>query len=207
MLVPSQDRDPTRVLGVVVHPRFAGIAGVDRWGLAGRGLWITDLRRFPDAHARVQGLSHALARVMARIHPAHVVVSPGYSTSEATSRLVQAVCSSVSRMNSTLAVRDVHKAVRALVDKGPVGPFPLQRAIVRAFFPELDRFVRGHAKGSVLEENDRERYRRHAWHALALALHELALRHPRSCFALSRCNTGELYSHIASAERRRPTTV
>lgn len=176
-------KDETRVLALVSHQHYPALAVLDRFGLvprrgAGRRLvrthahWSWDLRLAGAHPARADELVARVRKMIARYRPAFVVV--GIPSREgALGRAVRAQLAAILREEGLpLIVRRVATAARVILGDIRQTIRMLARTIHATFFPELDP---SEAHGR------RHRYR---WYVLAVALVELARRHPRSAAAL-----------------------
>jgi hypothetical protein len=192
------DADESSVLALVLHPRYSGNAVIDRWGLVPNGLQSWDLRRHRSAAAMREAVEKRLRRSLRHHRPGLVVLGVS-RRDDARSRALRL---SAERMLRGLRVRFV---VRSVADgrRLLVGRIrgrrrgELTERLTRGFFPEL-AFHQNRSAGG-------ERYRRHGWHALALAILEMARRHPRPAFAMARSEAfeaGTFVEEVARADRR-----
>lgn len=195
MLSPFQAADRTRILALVLHRRYSGLVILDRSGLVSFVTW--NLRRFATDARCVAAVDRFLTRAVRQYRPAQVVLGIPSRDDRSGEKLRRAAMTACARLRTPCVVRDVDSARQLLGPTQTRGLRKLPERIVRGFFPELaDEAALGY---------ERDRYRRGAWHAAALAIRELAERHPRSAFAVAGTDAlamGKLAMSIAEAERR-----
>jgi hypothetical protein len=194
--------DPTRVLAVVSHLRFPSIAVLDRWGLvplrgSGRNprapvaVLGWDLRTWRRRTERVHELLVRIRRALVRFRPALVVLGIAAEEGLFDRELRQRLAALLTELSIPHVVRRIETAWRIMVGEH------LQRAahvlaelLVESVFPQLDSGESG---------SPRRRWR---WYALALALVELARRHPRQAAALLHRDVPHLMHFIQRQELR-----
>jgi len=168
---------PTRVLAVLPAARFTGLAVLDGAGIVSGGFASWNLRSSKTGAERLLVLRRRLAAALARFRPSVVVVGIRKSKSAAATEMCEAV-KQVARARSVPAFeRRVIDSRKVLLGR-PGGNVrnALARQLVRGFFPGLASWRKG---------VNSSRYRCHAFSALALCLHELAVRAPLSAAAIS----------------------
>ena len=168
---------PTRVLAVLPAPRFAGLAVLDGIGIVPGGFASWNLRAAKSDADRTLILRKRLVAALSRFHPTVVVVGIRDCKS-ATATEMREVVQQIALAHGLPVVHRRVVESRKLILGRPGGSVQnaLARQIVRGFFPGLAAWKKG-ANSS--------RYRCHAFSALALCLHELALRAPLSAAAIS----------------------
>jgi hypothetical protein len=168
---------PTRVLAVLPAPRFAGLAVLDGIGIVPGGFASWNLRAAKSDADRTLILRKRLVAALSRFHPTVVVVGIRDCKS-ATATEMREVVQQIALAHGLPVVHRRVVESRKLILGRPGGSVQnaLARQIVRGFFPGLAAWKQG-ANSS--------RYRCHAFSALALCLHELALRVPLSAAAIS----------------------
>jgi RNase H-fold protein (predicted Holliday junction resolvase) len=170
--------DPARVLAVVPTPRYTGFAVVDGWGLAPNGFATWSLQDTKTDQGRTRSLTNRLLRSIRQHQPAVLVLGiPRFD--DAKPRLLREVAANLAAAcDVPVVVHSVADARRLLLGRtrGQV-----QRALAdrltRGFFPEL---------AAVKSNATSERYRCHAFEAVALALHELVHRAPLSAAVVAK---------------------
>ena len=168
---------PTRVLAVLPAPRFTGFAVLDGMGIASAGFASWNLRAAKSDAECLSILRKRLVAALSRFRPTVVVVGiPNWKSAAATE--MQEAVERVSIQHGLPVVRRRVVESRKLLLGRPGGSAKnaLAHQLVRGFFPRLAAWKKG-ANSS--------RYRCHAFSALALCLHELALRAPLSAAAIS----------------------
>lgn len=185
--------DPTRILSIVIHPRYSAHASVDRFGLAEDRPPVWDLRRHRSDEARAERLRHLVRRAVTRWRPAITVIAVAHRDVARCRPLVEAARTAAGG-TGYLAAGDIAQARRLFLgtSRGSCGG-AFKTEIVRGFFPQLSAWRGG--------GGDRLRYRRNRWYAIGLALVELARRFPRAAFALAQADVGRFGEFIARCER------
>ncbi len=185
MPTPHEPADATRVLAVVLHPTYSGLAVIDRWGLVAFVTW--NFYRFRTETELLAALDRALLRALADHRPAYAVVATSRRDDPRARPMLRTARRVLAKAGVPVVIRSVATGRHLLLGriKGD-RPDDLPDRIARGFFPDLARWLRVDAAGRY-EHPDHERahFRRHAWHAVALALDELVRRHPGAAFALA----------------------
>lgn len=168
---------PTRVLAVLPAPRFAGLAVLDGIGIVPGGFASWNLRAAKSDADRTRILRRRLVAALLRFRPTVVVVGIRNCKSAAAAEM-QRMAERVALAHGLPVVnrRVVESRMLLLGRPGGSAQNALARQLVQGFFPGLAAWRKG-ANSS--------RYRCHAFSALALCLHELALRAPLSAAAIS----------------------
>jgi hypothetical protein len=169
--------DPARVLAVVPTPRLAGFAVIDGWGLAPDGFATWSLRVTKTDHGRVRSLTRRLLRSIRQHQPAVLVLGiPRFDVAKSC-MLREVAATLAAACDLPVLVRSVADARRLLLGRtrGQVQR-ALSARLARGFFPEL---------ATVKSNATSERYRCHAFEAVALALCELVDRAPLSAAAIA----------------------
>jgi hypothetical protein len=168
---------PTRVLAVLPATRFAGLAVLDGVGIVPGGFASWNLRAAQSDADRARILRRRLAVALSRFRPTVVVVGVRNCKSDAAAKM-QKVVEEIALAHGLPVVsrRVVESRMLLLGRPGGSVQNALAQQLVRGFFPGLAAWKKG-ANSS--------RYRCHAFSALALGLHELALRAPLSAAAIS----------------------
>jgi hypothetical protein len=168
---------PTRVLAVLPAPRFTGLAVLDGMGIVPDGFASWNLRAAKTSTDRTLVLRKRLDAALSRFHPTVVVIGIRNCKS-ATAMEMREVVERIALAHGLPVVYRLVVEARKLLLGRPGGNAQnaLAQQLVRGFFPGLTAWKNG-ANSS--------RYRCHAFSALALALHELALRAPLSAAAIS----------------------
>lgn len=176
--------DATRILTFVSHLRFPVLVGLDRWGLVpirGHGgrdpghsvlfrCW--DARHWGRAVERTEHLLGELRSALRRYRPALVVLGIPVHESRLGRSLRERVTTFLRDLSIPYVIRRVESLWPILFGR------PVRRVIqtlakeLAAIFPRLD------------PKRSPRRNHRLRWYALALALIELARRHPRQAMAL-----------------------
>jgi hypothetical protein len=169
--------EPTRVLAVLPVPRFTGLAVVDGTGIVPGGFLSWNLRASKTGAERLVVLRKKLLDVLSRFRPTVVVIGIRDCKSVAATEMREAVQQIALAHGLAVVHRRVVESRRLLLGR-PGGDVKnaLARELVRGFFPGLATWKKG---------SNSSRYRCHAFSALALCLHELALRAPLSAAAIS----------------------
>jgi hypothetical protein len=169
--------EPTRVLAVLPAPRFTGLAVLDGTGIVPGGFVSWNLRAAQNDAERILILRKRIGAALSRFRPTVVVVAIRNCKSAAAAEMRDAVEQIALVHGIPVVCRFVVEARKLLLGRpGGSAQNALARQLVRGFFPGLAAWKNG-ANSS--------RYRCHAFSALALALHELALRAPLSAAAIS----------------------
>jgi hypothetical protein len=168
---------PTRVLAILPALRFTGLAVLDGTGIVPGGFVSWNLRAAQSDAERILILRKRLAAALSRFHPTVVVVAIRNCKSAAAAEMRETV-KQIALAHSIPVVYRLVVEARNLLLGHPGGSVQndLPQQLVRGFFPRLAAWKKG-ANSS--------RYRCHAFSALAIALHELALRTPLSAAAIS----------------------
>ena len=168
---------PTRVLAVLPAPRFTGVAVLDGTGIVPGGFASWNLRSSRTSADRTSVLRKRLVAAISRFRPTVVVVGTPTCQPAAAREMREAVQQIALARGLPVVERLVVESRKLLLGRpGGSAQDALARQLIRGFFPALSAWKKG-ANSS--------RYRRHAFSALALALHELALRAPLSAAAIS----------------------
>lgn len=168
---------PTRVLAVLPAPRFTGLAVLDGTAIVPGGFASWNLRGAKSDGERILILRKRLVAALSRFHPSVVVVGIRNCKSVASAEMQEAVKQIALAHGLPVVCRlVVESRILLLGRSGGSAKNALAQQLVRGFFPGLAAWKNG-ANSS--------RYRCHAFSALALALHELALRAPLSAAAIS----------------------
>jgi hypothetical protein len=195
---PVRPADPTRVLSLVLNLNNSGHVAIDRWGLVEKSFRVLDLHHVP-APERPHALVRLVRLSIATLRPALVVLgtSPGVGPTQ--SQLIQAVRRFLRGRKVRSIVRPVETVPPALLEPEDAQVRgALSQRLVEGFFPELSC----HVVTGPERHAEREVYWRRAWHALGLALYEMAQHYPRQAFALSRAKVGQYYRLLARRELR-----
>ena len=173
------------MLALVLAPRYAGCAVVDGFGLAPGSPESWDLRWYPDDAARAVAVRDRVGRAVVLHKPTIAVLGVPSAAGSRCELLRRAAEDVLVAHRVVVAERHVTPARRLITGPwhGKRSP-TLASAIIQGFFPELARF----RPGSI------DRYRRHTWNAIALAIHELVLCAPRSAFAMARTEAFDIPS-------------
>jgi hypothetical protein len=177
MLTCHASARPTCVLAVLPAPRFTGLAVLDAMGIVPGGFASWNLRSAKNSTNRNLILSKRFDAVLSRFRPTVVVVGIPNCKSTVGAEMREAVqCIAFAHALPVVHRRVVESRKLLLGRPGGNARNALAQQLVRGFFPGLAAWKKG-ANSS--------RYRGHAFSALALALHELALRAPLSAAAIS----------------------
>lgn len=193
-----------RIQALLLHPRFAGHATLERWGLVPGAFGTWDLRRAHTPSDRVVLLARLVSEAVRRERPTVSILGLPRRDNERCRRLRRAAKAVLGRLGVPTIEVSVAVGVRLLVGRG-IGRVrgELGESIVEKFFPELRPCLTSRSgRRETDREHARRRYYANAWHAAALAIHHLVQTHPRTAFALSRGDTGHLCREIAAAEAR-----
>lgn len=187
---------PTRVLAVLPAPRFTGLAVLDGMGIVPGGFASWNLRSARNSTDRILVLRKRLDVALSRFRPTVVVVGIPNSRSATGAGMREAARQIALARDLPVVCRFVVES-RKLLLGWPRGNAQnaLARQLVRGFFPGLAAWKKG---------VNSSRYRCHAFSALALALHELALRAPLSAAAISNAeglNMSEWNAFLAEQAR------
>jgi len=189
--------DPARVLAVVPTPRLAGFAVIDGSGLAPKGFATWSLRVTKSDHGRFHSLTRRLLRSIRQYQPAVLVLGiPRFDVAK--SRMLREVAATVATAcDLPVLVRSVANARRLLLGRtrGQVRR-ALADCLTRGFFPELAK---------VKSDATSERYRCHAFEAVALGLCELVDRAPLSAATVAKIEAlgiGNFNDALAESARR-----
>jgi hypothetical protein len=188
---------PSRVLALVVAPRFSGAAVVDGFGLADFASWNHNAHLTLDEKARA--LAERAAR-LARLHRPGRIVLGIPLREDYRGRLMRAeVRRSLGRFGVAFSERPVAEARRLVLGRTRGrGANALHAVVVRGFFPELaDRVRRTREAGA---------YWRHAFDATAVAVEELVEIAPRAAAALAQPEAfaSDAFAHaIAASDARK----
>jgi hypothetical protein len=189
--------DPARVLAVVPTPRLAGFAVIDGSGLAPKGFATWSLRVTKTDHGRFHSLTRRLLRSIRQYQPAVLVLGiPRFDVAK--SRMLREVAANVATAcDLPVIVRSVADARRLLLGRtrGQV-QHALADRLTRGFFPEL---------ANVKSDATSERYRCHAFEAVALALCELVDRLPLAAATVAKIEAlgmGNFNAALAESARR-----
>jgi hypothetical protein len=168
---------PTRVLAVLPAPRFTGVAVLDGMGIVSGGFASWNLRAAKTSTDRTMVLRERFVAVLSRFRPTVVVVGIRDTKSAAAAEMRKTLEGIALAHGLPVVYRRVVESRKLLLGR-PGGNVQnaLARQLVRGFFPGLAAWKNG-ANSS--------RYRCHAFSALALCLHEFALRAPLSAAAMS----------------------
>lgn len=170
--------DPARVLAVVPTPRFAGFAVIDSRGLAPNGFATWSLRITKTDEGRFRSFTRRILRSIRQYQPAVLVLGiPRFDSAK--SRMLREVAASLaSTCDVPVLVQPVADARRLLLGRNR-GQFQCALAdrLTRGFFPEL---------ATVRSDATSERYRCHAFEAVALGLCELVDRAPLAAAAVAK---------------------
>ena len=168
---------PTRVLAVLPAPRFTGLAVVDGTGIVPGGFASWNLRAAKSEAERILILRKRLVSTLSRFRPTVVVVGIRNCMSATSAEMREVVEQIALAHGLPVVFRRVVESRRLLLGRpGGDARNALARQVVCGFFPGLAAWRKG---------GNSSRYRCHAFSALALALHELALRAPLSAAAIS----------------------
>lgn len=179
----------TRVLGLVLSPRFCGEIVLDGFGIAPAPMTRKEarklhrptsfrsisLRRARDDRSRDILIQRLLARTLRQHAPTFAVVGLTERAPPGTERLRDAARQFLAKSGIPvveMSLSDVREHLLGRI-RGPT-PRALPDVLVSDFFPDLSRCIGAH----------HERYERHAWNALGLALVGLARHQPLSAAAL-----------------------
>jgi hypothetical protein len=158
-------------------PRFTGLAVVDEMGIVPDGFVSLNLRAAKSDEERILILRKRFVAALSRFRPTVVVVGLPTCKSVTGAKMRSVVNQIAVARRLPVVHRPVVESRKLLL--GRVGgnmQNALARHLIRGFFPGLVAWKRG---------TNSSRYRCHAFAALALCLHELALRAPLSAAALS----------------------
>jgi hypothetical protein len=180
MFVRTPPEDPARVLVIVATSQFSGHAVVDGWGLAPGSFATWDLISFATNETRTRSFKRHLIRSLHRYRPAVLVLGvPRFDGPIA--RVLREEATQVATAIGMLIVERPVAAGRHLLLGCLRGSNDdaLADRITSGFFPELACFRNG-------KQTIQRKYRRHAFEAVALALHELVTRAPLSAAAVAK---------------------
>ena len=172
--------------------RHAGIAALDRWGLAINGFRCVDVRQLRRRLALDVAVAHFVRAVVDQYRPALVLIAHAGGESSPDPMTLITARRACRFFKVPVAERRVRDAEELFGGCSTGHRRALTHRLCDGFFPEL--------RGYITHDYERSRYYRHAWQALALALRELVERHPRAAFALARRDVGNLGPSIARAE-------
>jgi hypothetical protein len=168
---------PTRVLTVLPTQRFTGLAVLDGAGIVPGGFASWNLRAAKSKADRILILRKRFASALSRFHPTVVVLGIPSHSSASSMEMWEAVQSIALAHGLPVVHRRVVESRRLLLGRaGGSTKNALPERLVRGFFPSLASWNKG---------VNSSRYRCHAFSALALSLHELALRAPLFAAAIS----------------------
>lgn len=168
--------EPSRVLALVVAPRFSGAAVVDGFGLADFRSW--NLKGHLTLDEKARALAARAARLVRLHRPGRIVLGVPLREDSRGGLMRAEVRRALSRFGVALSERPVAEARRLVIGRARgSGANALHSAVVRGFFPELaDRVRRTREAGA---------YWRHAFDACAVAVEELVGVAPRAAAALA----------------------
>jgi hypothetical protein len=168
---------PTRVLAVLPAPRFTGVAALDGMGIVPGGFASWNLRSAKSDTERLRILRKRLVAALSHFNPTVVVVGIRNCKSAESVEMREVVKQIALARGLPVVCRLVVESRKLLLGR-PGGDVQnaLARQLVRGFFPGLNAWKKG---------SNSSRYRCHAFSALALCLHEFALRAPLSAATMS----------------------
>ena len=168
---------PTRVLAVLPAPRFTGVAVLDGMGIVPGGFASWNLRGAKSEAERLLILRKRLVSALSRFRPTVVVFGIRNTKSAAAAEMRKTLEDVALAYRLPVVHRRVVESRKLLLGRsGGDAKNALARQLVRGFFPRLAAWKKG---------VNSSRYRCHAFSALALCLHELALRAPLFAAAIS----------------------
>ena len=180
MFIRIAPGDSVRVLAVVPRRQFSGHAVVDGWGLAPGSFATWDLRWPATEEERIRSFRQHLIRSLHRYRPGVLVLGiPRFAD-----HLSRALRETAMQLAAAYGVPAVERSVaqaRSLLLGCQRGSHDdaLADKVTGGFFPEL--------LGHLTERQSIQRkYRRHAFEAAILALHELVERAPLSAAAVAK---------------------
>lgn len=161
------------MLALMLHPGYSGYAALDGWG--GRAFGTSRLAGSADRASMLVRLVRRLAR---RLRPARVVLGIPARGAALAAPLRRATARACRALGLAVVSRPLRGALERLGAEGlPPSRNALARHLVGRFVPGLFHEFR--------DRLDRLWHRRPAWHAVALAVSELAEVSPMSAAALA----------------------
>jgi hypothetical protein len=185
MSTPNALERATRVFAMVPSRRYTGYAVLDASGVSSRGFGSWSLRRRKTEAQQAASIKDRITETILCCAPTVIVVGvPIRNGTEAASLRDAAECMAKAR-GIPVVRRQVANAEELLLDGcGDGAEDGLAKLLIGAFFPEL--------AGWLIERAGTRRYRHNAFSALALALHELAIRSPLAAAVISKDEAFEI---------------
>ena len=188
---------PSRVLALVPASRYTGHAVVDWTGLVTGSFATWNLKPGRDDTEQVRIFLMRLHRSVRRYHPAVLVLGLPRFDDERLHAIRQAAADLARRNSLPVVIRRVDDARQLLIGRMRGDHLDaLVDRLARGFFPEL---------AAVRTTGEARRYYRHAFSAVAVALHELVARAPLSAAVLAKDDAltmGRFSAALAESARR-----
>jgi hypothetical protein len=172
-------------MAILAANRFTGYAVLDTSGIVPGGFGSWNLRPWKDSAQRVRILREKVFGALLRLRPEFVVVGTARRYGSATAELRQAICEVMAESRIPVVHRSASESRQLFLGySGETTVDAIAKVMVRAFFSQL--------VASKISDASGARYRRNAFSALALALHELAIRSPLAAAVISKDEAFEI---------------